>query len=354
MSPLLMKRSVSIFAFVFFLLPLAWSKDAPILPQSFHGWQKSPDAKASSAPAAADPANTAVLREYGFSDAEIATYTRDGRTIRVKALRFADASGAYGSLTFYRQPQMQTEKIGDQALSDNTRVLFYRGSILVDATLDRVTAMSAGDLRALSDTLPKPRSDIATLLPLPANLPLQSLVPHSVHYIAGPAAFERLGVPMPAALVDFTKGAEVADAKYLSSLGEARLTLIGYPTPQLAAERLRAFQSATIPGGPFYFKRTGPIVAVVNGQVSASEAESLLASVNYDADVTLNQPTKRKPRENVAGFIVALVILTAMFLLVALFLGLGFGGARIMVKKFFPKHAFGNREDIEFIRLNLK
>jgi hypothetical protein len=352
----MMKKFLSIFVFILLLMPLAWSKDkdAPILPQSFHGWQKADDAKTSTDPAAADPSNAAVLKEYGLTDTEIATYQRDGRKIVIKAMRFSDASGAYGTLTFYAQPRMQVEKIGDRALSDNTRVLFYRGSILVDATLDRVTAMSASDLRALADTLPKPRTDIASLLTLPGNLPLQSLVPHTVHYIAGPAALERLGVPLPAMLVDFTKGAEVADAKYQSSLGEARLTLIGYPTPKIAAQRLQAFQAATLPGGPYYFKRTGPIVAAVNGQVSASEAQSLLASVNYDADVTLNQATKPVPRENVAGFIVALIILTVMFLLVALVLGLGFGGARMMVKKFFPKHAFGRSDEIDFIRLDLK
>ena len=297
----------------------------------------------------------ALLKEYGLSDFESGSYTReDGRKVALKGIRFADASGAYGAFTYYKMPQMLTESIPDQGASLNERVLFYRGSILVDATLDRVTAMSASDLRALADTLPKPRTDIASLLTLPGNLPLQSLVPHTVHYIAGPAALERLGVPLPATLVDFTKGAEVADAKYQSSLGEARLTLVGYPTPKIAAERLQAFQAATLPGGPFYFKRTGPIVAAVNGQVSSSEAQSLLASVNYDADVTLNQATKPVPRENVAGFIVALIILTVMFLLVALVFGLGFGGARMMVKKFFPKHAFGSSEEIDFIRLDLK
>src|SRR5258708_19003236 len=122
-----MKKFLSIFALVMFLLSLAWGKDSPILPQSFHGWQKTDSAKASTNPAAVDPANAAVLKEYGFSDAELATYTRDGRTIHIKALRFSDSSGAYGSLTFYAQPQMQTEKIGDQAASDNARIVLYRG-----------------------------------------------------------------------------------------------------------------------------------------------------------------------------------------------------------------------------------
>jgi hypothetical protein len=350
-----MKKFLSIFALVMFLLPLAWSKDAPILPQSFHGWQKAPGARITTEAGNESPTDSDLLQEYGFSYMEIARYTRDGRTILVKASQFPDASGAYGSFTYFTGPTMQPEKIGDQGASFNTRIVFYRGSILVDVTLDQVTAMSASDLRALAETLPKPRADIFTLLPLAGNLPQQSLLPHTSHYIAGPIGLERLRVPVPASLVDFTKGAEIADAKYRSSLGEARLTLVGYPTPQIATERLRAFQAAALPDGPFYFKRTGPIVALVNGQVSASEAESLLASVNYDAEVTMNQPTKRKqPPYSPAGFIAALIILTILFLLAALFFGLGVGGARMLVKKFFPKRAFGNREEVEFIRLDLK
>ncbi|HJX85500.1 MAG TPA: DUF6599 family protein, partial [Candidatus Angelobacter sp.] len=301
-----MKKTVSIFALLLFLLPLAWGKDDPILPQSFHGWQKAAASKITTEAGNESPTDSDVLQEYGFSYMELATYTRDGRTMLVKALRFPDAGGAYGSFTYFTGPEMQTEKIGDQAASDNKRILFYRGSIFVDATLGQVTAMSAGDLRALADTLPKPRADIFALLPLAGDLPQQSLIPNSAHYVAGPITLERLRIPVPATLVDFTKGAEIADAKYRSSLGEARLTLVGYPTPQIATERLRAFQAATLPGGPFYFKRTGPIVALVNGQVSASEAESLLASVNYDAQVTMNQPTKQKPRYSPAGFIAAL------------------------------------------------
>ncbi len=56
--------------------------------------QTSPD------PAAADPTNAAVLKEYRFTDVATATYTRDdGRTLKIRAARFADASGAFGAYT---------------------------------------------------------------------------------------------------------------------------------------------------------------------------------------------------------------------------------------------------------------
>lgn len=324
------------------------------LPRTFSGWQiEAPSIKAGADPAAVDPADSTVLKEYGFADSESATYGRSGRKIQIKAIRFNDASGAFGAFTYYVQPQMRTEKIGDKGASNNTRILFFKGNILVDASLEHLTAMSGADLRALADALPRPQGNIATLPALPGNLPAQSQLSNSSRYIVGPEALARLGVPIPAQLVDFSKSAEVATAKYRSSQGEASLIIVGYPTPQIARERLTAMESAALPGGPFYFKRSGPFVVAIGGSIPADEAQSLLASVNYDADITWNQPTKIKPEDR-AGFIVALVLLCVIVVLAALVFGFVFGGLRILLSKLFPNTVFTRAKSVEIIRLDLK
>lgn len=285
---------------------------------------------------------------------EMATYSHEDRKMEVKALRFHDASGAYGTFTFYLDPEMQSAKIPDQGVANSSRILFYRGNILVQANLDRITAMSAADMRALSDGLPKIHGNLSTLPTLPREIPPQSYQPHTSRYVIGPAALERLSVPIPAALVDFSKGAEVESAKYRTSIGEAQLTIISYPTPHIAAERMKAIQAASLPGGPFYFKRSAPYVVIVNGDIPANEAQSLLASVNYDAEVTLNEPTKPNAKDNPGSFIIAVVVLIMMMMTVALILGFAFGGVRLWVKKHYPNSIFDRSEDIEIIQLNLK
>src|SRR5215469_14549866 len=291
---------------VFFLAVLATAAlaqtkaPATLLPHSFSGWQiDAKSVKAGSDPAAVDPADFSVLKEYGFAGSEAATYGRNGRKMQIKAVRFADASGAFGAFTYYDQPQMRMETIGDAGASNNTRILFYKGNILVDATLQDVTAMSGADLRSLADALPRPKGNLATLPALLNNLPAQSRLPNTSRYVVGPEALSRLGVSIPAQLLDFSKSPELVMAKYRTSTGEAGLTIVGYPTPQIARERIAAMPSSgTLPGGPYFFKRSGPFVAVMDGSIPADEAQSLLASVNYDADVTWNQPTKVKPADN--------------------------------------------------------
>jgi hypothetical protein len=328
---------------------------ARFLPRDFNGWQvESQSIKTGSDPAAVDPTDGPVLKEYGFSDSETAIYTREGRKLQVKAARFKDASGAFGAFTYYVQPQMRTEAIGDKAASNNTRILFYKGNILVDASLDRVSAMSGADLRSLAAALPHPQGNTAALPTLPGNLPAQSQEANTSRYIVGPEALARLGVPIPAQLIDFSKSPEVVTARYRSSAGDTTLTIISYPTPQIAREKLAQLQSASLPSGPFYFKRTGPFVAAINGNLPPEEAQSLLASVNYDADVTWNQPTKSKREEDRAGFIVALVLLCVLVVLAAAIFGLAFGGLRLLLAKLYPNKFFNHPESADIIRLDLK
>jgi len=56
---------------------------------------------------------------------ESATYSRDdGRKVALKAIRFADASGAYGAFAYYKMPQMLTESIPDQGSSLTSECCF--------------------------------------------------------------------------------------------------------------------------------------------------------------------------------------------------------------------------------------
>jgi len=324
-------------------------------------------AQTSKDPTQADSVNSALLKEYGFSDLATATYTRDdGRKVRLKAARFGDTSGAYGAFTFYKMPQMLTEKIGDQGAALNERVLFYRGNILVDADFGKLTAMSAAELRELASILPLPPGNTRNLPGLPAYLPAQSYVKNSAKYVVGGVGLEKINAPLPAALVDFAAGPEVVLGNYNSSGGQAALMLISYPTPQIAAEHLRRIDAATQTGtqpktdgaspgdaGRIFTKRTGPIVVLASGPLSTSEAASLLASVNYDADVTWNENTSFSKKDNLANLLVNIILLCGILMGLALVAGIAFGGIRIIVKRILPERVFDRPEGMEFISLHL-
>jgi hypothetical protein len=347
------------------LAQAAETAKAPLLPEVFAGW-KAGAIRQSTDPALADPVNAALLQEYGFTDFASAVYTReDGRTLALKAARFHDASGAYGAFTYYKMPQMLTEKIGDQAASLNERILFYRGNILLDAVFSRLTAMSAAELRELADSLPQVSGPTNNLPGLPRYLPKDGYVKNTAKYVIGPVGLQKISAPLPPELVDFTLGAEAVMGNYDTPSGEAALLVISYPTPQIAADRLRrleaAQKAATEPGAsnspsplaPIFSKRTGPLLVVAAGPISSSAAKNLLASVNYDADVTWNENTDFK-NNNVGTLVWNALILAGILMLFALVIGFAFGGFRLLMSRLYPERVFDRPENVEFISLHLE
>lgn len=363
--PFLLALSLCLPAFVF--AADAPSKQAPaLLPQQFGGWEMQGSPRTSNDPAAADAANAAVLKEYRFTDLASATFTRDdGRTVKIRAARFADASGAFGAYTFYLQPNMSKESYGDQGASSGNRALFYRGHILVDALFSQETPMSGAELRELAGTLPRPGGNSGNLPSFIEFLPHRAYVANTQKYVMGPIALAAVGTPVSAELVDFDASSEVSLAHYSTSSGEATLTLISYPTPQLAAEHLRRIDAAhhldqpqagvsTIGGsGTFFDKRTGPIVAIASGGISDDDAKSLLGMVNYEASVTWNTPNGNKDVGDLYKLFLNTVVLCAILGGLAIIAGIAFGGLRILMKRLYPDRVFDRPEQMEFISLHL-
>jgi len=351
-----MKRILIAVAACLWLPTLAIAADNPaFLPKSFAGWTQTGQPQITTDAAQADAAYPAVLKEYGFSDAETATYTRDdGRKLTIKAARFSDATGAYGAFTFYRQPVMRTEEIGTKAASANDRVLFFRSNVLVEANFDRVSAMSASELRDLAAVLPVAKGPADNLPNLPEYLPKKDAVENSAKYVLGPQALVAAKSPLTAEQVDFSHEPEILMQDYSSKAGDLTLTLLDYPTPQIAGERLRALQAAQKGSSNFLERRTGPILEVVSGAVGSSEAQQLLNSVNYEAEVTWNEATSLSKRDNIGNLIVAVFALIGIILLISIIFGVFFGGIRIVVKRFFPNRVFDRPEEVEIIQLHLE
>ena len=337
-----------------------------ILPAQFAGWHISGSIQTSKDPAVADSVNADLLKEYGLTDFESGTYTgEDGRKVALKAIRFADASGAYGAFTYYKMPQMLKESIPDQGSSLNERVLFYRGNILVDAVFEKLSAMSAASLRELSQALPRPAGNAGNLPSLPAYLPKSGYVKNTAKYVMGPVGLDKISAPLSAQLVDFNTSAEVAMGTYQTSGGVATLMLIAYPTPQLAAEHLRRIDAANQPNaqpqsgspiaiaGPMFDKRTGPMVVIATGVVSQAEARALLSAVNYEADVTWNENTYQNKKNNLANLLLNVFLLCGILIVFAGVAGLAFGGIRIFFNRILPEHILHREKDADFISLNL-
>ena len=258
-----------------------------------------------------------------------------------------DSEATSELLNRFGQRQAGPQQIGAEKMEGD--------NILVDATFDRLSEMSAAELRELAGELPAAKSNAASLPTLPGYLPKNNdAVENSAKYILGPQTLLALKSLLTPELVDFSHEPEILTQDYSSSNGPLTLTLIAYPTPQIAGERLRALESTehSTPG-TLLVRRSGPLLDVVTGAVGTREAKNLLNSVNYEAEVTWNEATYMTKRDNIGNLIVAVFALVGIILLISLIFGLFFGGIRILLKRLFPERVFDRPEDVDIIQLHL-
>ena len=367
------------------------SPDKPLLPSAFAGWVSNDAPKAVSDPAQIDSVNAAALKEYGFQNGMMVTYKRDDETLTVKSLSFPDVSGAFGAYGFYRDAKWPREQIGSGAASNGNRVVFWRGAVVIDATFSKVHPESASELRELADTLPMPAGNKALPPPILSLLPKSdredqtahyvkgpdgfTLIPSkgleglSPHYALGPAGYAGSGGVLPASLIGFDRDAEAVTADYALSSGPATLTLISYPTAQIATAaeaQIRAYIQAGAKAQPPFSKalqdsdqaslevrRTGPIVALVSGDAIPDDSHKLVQTVHYSSDLT-KMPM---PGISEVAKTSSLLFNIAMFVMVvggaAILLGLFLGGGRAIYRMARGKPA-SSMYEAEFTSLDLR
>ena len=327
----------------------------PMLPTSFSGWEKQKDAVKSKDANIADTANAAALKEFSFTDSESATYLRDGRKLTLRALRFNDTTGAYAAFDFYRKPGMLPYDLCDAAAHFERTIIFRCTNMFVTAEFEQLSGMSASELRNLVKTLPKLSGSRALPPKLPLYLPDEFLA--AARFSSGPVSFAKTESAVPAVLADFSLDTEAVTANFNTADGSASFTVLSYPTPQLAMMQFKKFeawqQSQADKARVTEINRSGPLVSIVSGHVTAGYARKLVEKVNYQADVTWNQNTFLSKRDNIGNLVVNIIYLSFIICGLAIVSGIAFGGFRILAHKYFPGRLVDRTEAVEFIRLNL-
>jgi hypothetical protein len=324
--------------------PPSASSQPPLLPQSFAGFNQAAPPSANT-----NPSDAAVLHEYGLAQSSSATYTSGTRNLSVNALRFADATGAYGAFTYLRRPGMRAETIGHEGAASGEHYLFWNGTTVIEATFAQPSADDKSALTALAAQIPSAGGAAGIPPSLPHYLPRPQLDAESVKYAIGPAAYAGMGSSLPASAIDFGLDTEVVTASYGPG---GTLTLLLYPTPQIAGAHLKNIDSLAKSSG-FSTKREGPLVAVVSNSASPQKTQQLLSAVHFNDYVTINHPEGYVPETvKLYRLLMGITMLVVILFCAALILGIFFGGGRALLRFLRGKPASTVSEE-EFISLHL-
>lgn len=333
-----------------------------LLPARFSGWVEQGVPTTGKAPAVLDSNDAEALAEYGLKEFAESDYRHGAGEAHLLAMRFGDATGAYGAFTFYRKPDMRPKAVGNGGAGNAREIVFWSGATLVDATFTP-SVPSESTLQSLAARLPRAPGSSGVAPSLPKYLPSKSLEQSTVRYAIGPAAYTQSGGVLPVSVIDFSRDAEAVTAKYSSPGGHGTLTLIEYPTPQMtihAEKTLNALLIGPLPASlrksdpsALGVRRSGPIIAVTSGDFSHAESQALLAQVNYQAVVTWNRPGNSKSEvKRAAEMLLGIAYLTAILIACSLLLAAFLGGGRVLWRILRGKPASSVYE-ADFISLNL-
>lgn len=320
-----------------------------LLPSSFGSWHTSGDGAASTTEPSFSLANAnkAALEEDSPLRSAVQNYTgaAAGKTLHAEAVEFKDASGALAAFSMLSQPGMHEVKdLGTEAREGDGGVLLLSGAVVAvvfPATLAESPAklVDVPTLKALVAQLPKAVGNQALQPLLPTLLPSRGLVAGSVRYALGERNYMADGGVLPAAGLGWDKEAEAVTAKYADRRGTEDLTLLLYPTPNIAAAHLRGVQGM-LPGlGPSFAnakaRREGSLVAVANGSFSADAAQAMVENTHLrqiaSTDKAMPTPEIVETRQTF-GLLANIILFSGLLGATAIGIGLFLGGGRALIR----------------------
>lgn len=299
------------------------------------------------------------LKECGFKSLWQENFTRGRQSVSVQIFELGDSSGAFSFYSIQNPPEGHLEEPGDLSISTPNDLWLWQANLVVHIVDPNHSGKLHPQLLEIGKELSKLIRQRAELPNIVKQLPLRNQIPASVRYALGPQGFENLKIPLQGSRLGLGMGAEISTAKYQFDDRTGQLLLINYPTPQMARKYTAGMQDPRSlllnPGSSesVYFKRTGPIIAVLFGPLTEPEANKLLEVIHYTANLTWDEPP---PGEEVAAYLQKVkqsIILTGVLLLITTGAGVIYGLIRVAVKRWVPIAIFDRPENVELTQLRL-
>ena len=325
-----------------------------LLPQSFGGWTQGGNSEPGTV--SLTTVNKAALQECGPLRSQVNTYTRNGKAMRVEAIEFGDRTGAYSAFTLAVRPEMRVSReVGSSSAAGDGAVMFTTGDTLVLAT--PATEADLPALKELAKVLPKVTGSRGVAPLLPSFVPEEHLVPSGMRYALGPETYAAEGGVLPASSLGWDKSAEAVTANYDEKHGRETVTLLIYPTPQIAqAFEKRLSQGVTGLGPSFAnarVRRDQELVMLASGALPGGEAQKILENVHMKQEVSIDHdiaPVFHTEVQKTYSLLTNIAILSGVLMGAAVLLGLFLGGGRALIRKLQGKPA---STESEFLSLHL-
>ena len=304
-----------------------------------------------------------LASDVGFTRYERVDYS-GASPLSVEVFTLLDSHAAYSLLTLLRENHVQVGPPGDAFTAGNDGFLFARGRFFVrilgkgasKELLEKSAAAVGAKVEQVSSGGGQPG--------LFAYFPPDGYDVSSLRYFPSQDAYKTWMKGKTPEYIDTNYDMEIATARYSAGNGSGTVSLLKFPTPELAEEyydELATFLSAVPDGLSIYARRAGPLVACLEGNYDPASAYRLLSEVKFSYSLHWidDDGSSAGIVWGIPSVVLRAVVNSLIFSLAAgvaaILLGLALGAGWFMYRHYkYKRNPIPLEEDPYFNRLNLK
>ena len=319
-----------------------------------------------------------ITSETSFSDSEQAAAIENGplavavgfdsykqRTYRIESsgslsievLTLLDYRAAYSLLTLLRDSDIQDGPPGDAFTSGPGTILFchgkrwirIRGQNVSDTLLHRVAS-------SVSNRMGNPERKFPSLI---AQLPDFGLEINSLKYFPGSKPFESYSASDSIDILQSDYDMEIARARYRIENQSGILSLLKFPTPEISEKYYSEISlvSSSNKENKIYLRRSGPLLAVLEGSFDPDRAGEILSTLQYTYSVQWIYEKKSRTAWGIPVVILNTTVwsffLVLLICISSILVGSGLAAIRLLIRRFIPNNPLDNPKRTEITRLKL-
>jgi hypothetical protein len=281
-------------------------------------------------------------------------------SLSIEAVTLEDSRAAFSLLTLLRDSSIQSGPPGDAFTTTQDGIRFAQGREWVriqgqGTTEDLVKRVAISVSHRIGSGRQAPPS-------LVSHFPKLGYDASSLRYFTGSKCYESYSGAMADRYLKFRSDMEIAQARYSLENQSGMLSLLSFPTTQVAEEyfaELAGPKSAQKNGPGVYAKRAGPIVALLEGSFDPGPADKILSPLKFSYSIRWIYE-KRKPTTiwgvpaGILGTVVKSLLFVALLCVASVATGVVLAVFRWMLRQYVPNNFLDRPERTEITRLRLR
>ena len=300
-----------------------------------------------------------LFADVGFEQYAKRTYILvTGGTLSIEVVTLKDSKAAYSLLTLLGHSSVASGPPGEFYSSTDNDLIFVRGYFLA-----RLQGKAAPDLvKRIATSVSNRIGQRETALPsLIGHFPKGGYDPSSIRYFLGPRSYEAFYTAKSGSHLNFEPGMEIAQARYTLNNQTGMLSLISFPTHEMAEGFQESMEApGSNAGYKLYVKRAGPLVGLLEGSFDPGTADSLLSSIRFTYAIKWIYNKDNRNAGTIWGVpmpilhtVVRSIALVALLCLFSIAAGAGFAFFRVWLRRYAPHNILDRPERTEMTRLKL-